>query len=98
METDKSQATGDQNHDAAPSTGISTSSLAFLSFVPCRKRPSIRIIHMFAQLRKSATVTESLKSMIQAPILPLEVIKLLRIGTKEFSLWFSRSGLATGLP
>jgi hypothetical protein len=53
---------------------------------------------MFAQLRKSATVTASLKSMIQAPILPLEVIKLLRIGTKEFSLWFSRSGLATGLP
>jgi hypothetical protein len=53
---------------------------------------------MFAQLRKSATVTESLKSMIQAPILPLEVIKLLGIGTKEFSLWFSRSGLVTGLP
>jgi hypothetical protein len=53
---------------------------------------------MFAQLRKSATVTESLKSMIQAPILSLEVIKLLRIGVKEFSLWFSRSGLATGLP
>jgi hypothetical protein len=41
---------------------------------------------MFAQLRKSATVTESLKSMIQAPILPLEVIKLLRIGTKNFLL------------
>jgi hypothetical protein len=38
---------------------------------------------MFAQLRKSATVTEKLKPMIQAPNL-LEVIKPLRIGTKNF--------------
>src|SRR5882724_5841578 len=30
VEADKSQATGDQNHDAASSTGISTSSPAFV--------------------------------------------------------------------
>jgi len=39
---------------------------------------------MFAQLRKSATVTEKLKPMIEGPNLPLEVIKPLRIGTKNF--------------
>jgi hypothetical protein len=39
---------------------------------------------MFAQLRKSATVTEKLKPMIEGPNLPLEVIEPLRIGTKNF--------------
>jgi len=39
---------------------------------------------MFAQLRKSATITEKLTPMIQAPNSPLEVIKPLRIGTKNF--------------
>src|SRR6266850_8195766 len=39
---------------------------------------------MSAQLRKSATITEKLKPMIQGPNLPLEVIKPLRIGPKNF--------------
>jgi hypothetical protein len=39
---------------------------------------------MFAQLRKSATIAEKLKPMIQAPNSPLEVIEPLRIGTKNF--------------
>jgi hypothetical protein len=39
---------------------------------------------MFAQLRKLATVTEKVKPIRQAPNSPLEVIKPLRIGTKNF--------------
>jgi hypothetical protein len=39
---------------------------------------------MFAQLRKSATVTEKLKPMIQAPNLALEAIEPLRVGAKNF--------------
>jgi hypothetical protein len=38
---------------------------------------------MFAQLRKSATITEKLTSMMRAPNSPPEVIKPLRIGTKN---------------
>jgi hypothetical protein len=56
----------------------------FLSFVQRCTRLSIKSIHMFAQLRKSATVTEKLKPMIEGPNLPLEVIEPLRIGTKNF--------------
>jgi hypothetical protein len=39
---------------------------------------------MFAELRKSATVTEKLTPMIQGQNLPLEVIKPLRIGPQNF--------------
>jgi hypothetical protein len=44
---------------------------------------------MFAQLRKSATVTEKLKPMIQAPNLPRSD-KAAADWHKEFSLWFGR--------
>jgi hypothetical protein len=61
VEADKSQATGDQNHDAAPLD----------RHFPLRRPFVVRSVShrtvdkMFAQLRKSATVTEKLKPMIQ---------------------------------
>jgi hypothetical protein len=47
---------------------------------------------MFAQLRKSATITEKLTPMIQG----LEAIEPLRIGTKNFLNAWSLRGNLTG--